>query len=253
MLAEIKHYQFFATNFFAGWNSDTLRSQFEFTGPVEQYATVGIGFNWIKNLELVGFTENTKVIFTDINYNCLMFMRKLVEEWDGKDYAEFYWKHKPMLPNNSPYISEEYKEQIDSKWKEFLLTVDDWESLWASITQLDYDYILIDYTADFNFDWLKAGRKTILNLSNLYNHGPFIAMNSLKFRIHRENKLLQMLKDKDPNVTLLLTARAADGFWKDRPDIYLGTVDMFNYTDLDDLKIPAWHELDWKYEKFKLY
>jgi hypothetical protein len=253
MLAEIKHYQFFATNFFAGWNSDTLRSQIEFAGPVEQYATVGIGFNWIKNLELVGFTENTKVIFTDINYNCLMFMKKLVEEWDGKDYAEFYWKHKPMLPNNSPYISEEYKEQIDSKWKEFLTTVDDWESLWASIRRLDYDYILIDYTADFNFDWLEAGRKTILNLSNLYNHGPFVAMNSLKFRIYCENKLLQMLKDKDPNVTLLLTARAADGFWKDRPETYLGTVDMFNYTDLDDLKIPAWHELDWTHEKFKLY
>jgi len=252
-LAEIKHYQFFATNFFAGWNSDTLRSQLDFTGPVEQYATVGIGFNWIKNLELVGFTKDTKVIFTDINYNCLMFMKKLVEEWDGKDYADFYWKHKPMLPNNSPYISEEYKEQIDSKWKEFLTTVDDWESLWDSVKQLNYDYVLIDYTASFNFDWLEAGRKTILNLSNLYNHGPFIAMNSLKYRIYCENKLLQMIKDKDPKITLLLTARAADGFWKNNPKEYLGTVDKFNYTDLQDLKIPSWHETDWQYEKFKLY
>jgi pterin-4a-carbinolamine dehydratase len=252
-LTEIKHYQFFATNFFAGWNSDTLRSQLDFTGPVEQYATVGIGFNWIKNLELVGFTENTRVIFTDINYNCLMFMKKLVEEWDGNDYADFYWKHKPMLPNNSSYVGEEYKTQIDSKWKEFLTSVDDWEMLWASVKQLTYDYILIDYTASFNFDWLEAGQKTILNLSNLYNHGPFIAMNSLKYRIYCENRLIRMLKDKDPNITLLLTARAADGFWKTNPEEYLGTVDKFKFTNLQDLKIPDWHETDWKYEQFKLY
>lgn len=252
-LAEIKHYQFFATNFFAGWNSDKLRSRLDFAGPVEQYATVGIGFNWIKNLELAGFTENTKVIFTDINYNCLMFMKKLVEEWDGKDYADFYWKHKPVLPNNSPYINEEYKTQINNKWQEFLTTFDDWETLWTSVRQLNYDYVLIDYTAAFNFDWLEAGRKTILNLSNLYNHGPFVAMNSLKYRISCENRLIRMLKEKDPNITLLLTARAADGFWKTNTRAYLSTVDKFNYTDLQDLKIPDWHETDWKYEQFKLY
>jgi hypothetical protein len=62
-----------------------------------------------------------------------------------------------------------------------------------------------------------------------------------------------MIKDKDPNITLLLTARAADGFWKTNPREYSGTADKFDYTDLQDLKIPDWHETDWKYEQFKLY
>jgi hypothetical protein len=246
-LADVKYYQFFATNFFAGWNSDTLRTQLPFEGPVDQYATVGIGFNWIKNLELVGFTENTKVIFTDINHNCLMFMKKMVEEWDGKDYADFYWNNKPMMPNNPPYISESYKEQIANQWDQFLTTVDDWAGLWVKVKQLNYDYILIDYTATFNFDWLETKKKTLLNLSNLYNHGPFIATNSLKYRISCENHLLQKLKNKDPDITVILTARAADGFWKNKPEQYLSKASNFSYTDIKKLKTPSWHKKDWKH------
>lgn len=246
-LADIKYYQFFATNFFAGWNSDQLKDNIPFDGPVEQYATVGIGFNWIKNLNLVGFTENTRVIFTDINHNCLQFMKKMVEEWDGKDYEDFYWKHKPMLPNNPPYIAEDYKEQIRVQWKNFLATIDDWDSLWNRVKELKFDYVLIDYTASFNFDWLDTEKKTLLNLSNLYNHGPFIATTSLKYRIACENTLLQKLTAKDPNITLMLTARAADGFWKTRPEHYISIVKNFVYTDINELKIPVWHVDDWNH------
>jgi hypothetical protein len=246
-LADIKYYQFFATNFFAGWNSDQLKDAIPFDGPVEQYATVGIGFNWIKNLELVEFTENTRVIFTDVNHNCLQFMKKMVEEWDGTDYADFYWTHKPLLPNNSPYLTEDYKHQIADQWTNFLATIDNWPALWQRVKQLTYDYVLIDYTATFNFDWLESEKKTLLNLSNLYNHGPFIAMNSLKYRIACENALLQKLVKKDPNVTVMLTARAADGFWKIKPQHYINTAGDFSYTDINELKLPAWHTNDWKH------
>jgi hypothetical protein len=246
-LEEIKYYHFFCNNFFAGWNSDRLRDDLPFDGPVEQYATVGIGFNWIKNLEIVGFTENTKVIFTDINYNCLMFMKKMVEEWDGKNYADFYWKQKPVLPNNPPYIPETYKEQIAEQWNKFLTTIDAWDDLWGKVKNLNYDYILIDYTASFNFDWLDAGKKTLLNLSDLYNYSPFIASSSLKYRISCENSLLQKLKNKDPSITAIITSRAADGFWKVRNEQHLEKAGNFVYTDIKELKTPAWHTEDWKH------
>jgi hypothetical protein len=246
-LADIRQLQFFGMNFFAGWNSDQLRADLPFDGPVEQYATVGIGFNWIKNLEIVGFAENTKVIFTDINYNCLMFMKKMVEEWDGKDYDEFYWRNKPMLPNNPPYIPETYKDQIREQWQKFLTTMDNWDAHWEKIRNLNYEYILIDYTASFNFDWLEAGKKTLLNLSDLYNHGPFVASSSLKYRISCENGLLQKLKNKDSNITTILSSRAADGFWKNKIDQKLDKVSNFIYTDIKDLKTPAWHAADWQH------
>jgi len=244
-LADIQYYQFFAMNFFAGWNSDVLRDSLTCGGPVEQYATVGIGFNWIKNLELAGFTNNTKVIFTDINHNCLMFMKKMVEEWDGNNYAEFYWANKPMMPNNSPYIPENYKDQIEDCWNKFLTTIDNWPKLWSKIKQLSYEYILIDYTASFNFDWLKENQRTILNLSNLYNHSPFVATLSLKYRIACENRLIQKLQKKDPTAFLMLSSRAADGFWK-TDSIIVDKVSNFTYTDILKLKTPRWHNTDWK-------
>ena len=177
-----------------------------------------------------------------------MFMKKMVEEWDGKDYDEFYWAHKPMLPNNPPHIPPTYKDQIKEQWEKFLTTIDDWDSLWGKVKNLTYDYILIDYTASYNFDWLEAGKKTLLNLSDLYNHSPFIASTSLKYRISCENNLLQKLKNKDPNITLLITSRAADGFWKTKIDQRLDKVSNFAYTDITDLKIPNWHAIDWNHD-----
>jgi hypothetical protein len=247
-LEDIKYYQFFCNNFFAGWNSDRLKSDLPFDGPVEQYATVGIGFNWIKNLEIVGFTNDTKVIFTDINYNCLMFMKKMVDDWDGKNYADFYWEHKPMLPNNPPYIPDTYKDQIAEQWNKFLETFDDWDSHWSRVKSLKYNYILIDYTASFNFNWLDEDKKTLLNLSDLYNHAPFVASSSLKYRISCENNLLQKLKNKDPNIMLITTSRAADGFWKSNSNKRVDTAGNFVYTDIKELKIPEWHAEDWKHD-----
>jgi hypothetical protein len=250
-LTEIKYNHFFGMNFFAGWNSDNLRKDLPFDGPVEQYATVGIGFNWIKNLQLIGYTKDTRVIFTDINHNCLMLMKKMIETWDGKNYADFYWNNKPMLPNNSPYISESYKEQIAEQWEKFLTTVDNWDALWNEVKQLTYDYVLIDYTAAFNLDWLAEGKNTLLNLSDLYNHSPFIASTSLKYRIACENMLFQKIQKKDPNVTLMLTSRAADGFWKANTKQYLDKAGNFVYTDIKELKTPEWHIKDWQHNSGK--
>ena len=246
-LEDIKYHQFFCNNFFAGWNSDRLKLDLPFNGPVEQYASVGIGFNWIKNLETVGFTNETKDIFTDINHNCLMFMKKMVEEWDGKNYADFYWNNKPMLPNNPPYIPDTYKDQIAEQWNKFLETFDEWDLHWSRVKNLKYDYILIDYTASFNFNWLEEDKKTLLNLSDLYNHAPFIASSSLKYRISCENNLLQKLKKKDPNITLITTSRAADGFWRSNGNKRIDIADNFIYTNIAELKTPEWHKEDWKH------
>lgn len=245
MYAEIKYNQFFCDNFFAGWNSDEIKKSIPFDGPVEQYATVGIGFNWIKNLQLMGFTKDTRVVFTDINYNCLMFMKKLVEEWDGKNYADFYKTHIPMLPNNPPNISDSYFQQIAVQWETFLETFEDWNAVWKHIKELTYDFILIDYTASYNFDWLHPSKKTFLNLSDLYNHGPYIFTLPLKYRIACENKLLSKLQNTNPNVVLMLTSRAADGFKYDFKRTLVGSVTSFELTDIEQLKKLPWHATDW--------
>jgi len=245
MYAQIKFNQFFCDNFFAGWNSDSIKKTIPFDGPVEQYASVGIGFNWIKNLQMIGFDNNTRVIFTDINYNCLMFMKKMVEDWDGKNYADFYKQHIPMLPNSAPAISDAYFQQIEEKWNEFLTLFDDWDIVWKQVKELTYDFILIDYTASYNFDWLAPNKKTLINLSDLFNHGPYISTLPLKYRIACENKLLSKLIKKDPNITLMLTSRSADGFRYISERQLIGAVSSFDMTDITKLKILPWHTSDW--------
>ena len=136
-----------------------------------------------------------------------------------------------------PAAQNRNKDSINSSQMKYLV----------SLMEEQYDYILIDYTATFNFDWLEAKKKTLLNLSNLYNHGPFIATNSLKYRISCENNLLQKLKNKDPDITILITSRAADGFWKIKTEQTIDKASNFFYTDITKLKTPSWHSADWKH------
>jgi len=57
----------------------------------------------------------------------------------------------------------------------------------------------------------------------------------------------QKLKNKDPNVVLMLTSRAADGFWRERNEQHYDKVGNFVYTDIKDLKTPDWHKEDWQH------
>jgi hypothetical protein len=245
MMAEVFHYEFFCTVFIAGWNSDSLVEDISFEGPVEQYVSVGTGLFWISNLEKIKYTPETKVIFTDINYNCLMFMKSLVEEWDGKDYPAFYKQRMSMLPSGTPDFTPQYLDKIQKDWIVFLERFDDWDSLWNSIKQLDFKFVPLDYMATHNYDWLERGKKTVMNLSDLYNHAPYIPIQSVKYRIACENRLINELTKIQPDIFLMMTSRAADGFWGDIDSTHMGIVSDYKLTDIDKLKIPPWHKTEW--------
>ena len=243
--SELYYYQFFCSNFFAAWNSDDLYPDINFEGTIEQYVTVGIGFNWIYNLNLANFNKNTKVIFTDINYNCLMFMRSMIKDWDGINYGEFYKKHFSILPNNTDSARlDTYAQLANEKWKSFISNFEDWDTLWNKIKELQYDFINIDYTASYNLDWLDPSKKTFMNLSNLFSHGPYVATRSLKYRIACENRLINILKNKNPNIVLLLSSRAAKGFYPNMSRTVCAVSD-YELTNINDLKKPNWHLTDW--------
>lgn len=241
-LANIYHNQFFANNFFAAWNSDSLHTTIPIDKPIDQYVTVGIGLHWVKNLVTAGFTQDTTVIFTDINYNCIMYMQKMIESWDGVNYAEFYKQNCPMMPNNKS-LPESYYNQVHLEFENFIATFDDWAGAWKHIRKLHFKYVLTNYMANYDFDWLEANRTTLINLSDLFTHSPYVFLHSLKYRIHCENKLFNMLLEKDPNIILMLTSRASDGFIKN--NTMIGKVKDFNFTNMEDIKHPPWHTNDW--------
>jgi hypothetical protein len=237
---------FFCHNVFAPFNSDSLTNNFNFEGPIDQYVTVGIGLFWIKNLERIGFTDSTKVIFTDINFNCLRFMRKMVDEWDGVDYVSFYQDYAATQPNESWFNVHQHTDAWNTEWKNFQSLFDDWAGTWVKIKQLTYHYELIDYTSVYNFDWIDSGKKTLINLSDLFNHVPFVTTHPLKYRIGCENRLLDKLTKKDPNMLVLLTSRAAEGFFKHNITHEIKEVKNFELTDINELKTPPWHADEWR-------
>ena len=245
-LASINYNQFFCNNYFASWNSDSIQNHISIDKPVEQYVTVGIGLNWIKNLIKLNYTPSTTVIFTDINYNCLKFMKALVTTWDGENYGDFYKTQIEFEINNS-YVGNvgSLVQWTDSQWQEFRATFDDWPAVWKSIQQLEYKFIPIDYTSNYNFDFIEANKTTFLNFSDLFNHSPYMHTLSLKYRVAAENRLFNKLENKDPDMWILLTSRASDGFHPNKNRIRYGRVKDFDRTDMNDLNAPPWHKSDW--------
>lgn len=246
MMTELYHYAFFCNIFVAGWNSDKLAETILFDGPVEQYVSVGTGLYWISNLQKLRYTSNTTVIFTDNNYNCLMFMKNLVEQWDGKDYPSFYKKHITILPSGTPDFTEQYLKKIETDWLEFVQKFKDWDQLWAEIRQLNFKFIPVDYMAMHDYTWIEKDKSTVMNLSDLYNHAPYVPTQSLKYRIACENKLINDLTKLHPDLFLMMSSRAADGFWQDTTPVeHMNKVSNFKLTEIEKLKIPSWHTSEW--------
>lgn len=245
-IANMYYNQFFCIHFITAWNSDYINKDINFRGPVDQYVTVGTGCNWIKNLNIVGFNKNTRVVFTDNNLNVLKFMKAMVTEWDGKNYAEFYRSKLDIIPNKTHFDIDAYVEATNTQWQEFINSFENWDELWNRIKELTYDFIHIDYAASYDLAWLEPNKNTLMNLSDLFNHVPYVGTTPLKYRIACENKLLTAIKDIDPDITIMSTSRAALGFYNG-PLTMNGPVHEFEIIDLNNLNAPLWHTEDWKH------
>lgn len=243
---KIFHQQLFARNVVAPWNSDWVHNNIPFEGPVEQYVTLGTGLNWVRNLTLVGYTPDTKVVFTDINHNCLRFMKSMIESWDGVDYDKFYHSFEQFYPSGVP--EDVFKNlSANHEFEEFKKFFDNWADTWDNVRKLTFDYRLVDYTAEYDLSWIDSNKKTLINFSDLFNHAPLTPLQSVKFKIGAENRLLDKLKNINPDITVIFTSRAATGYkqFMDVPGL-IGKVKDFALTDIEELKKLPWHTDDWK-------
>jgi hypothetical protein len=243
-LSDIYHNQFFCNHFFASWNSDQFKENIPFKGPVDQYITVGIGVYWITYLERLTVTDSTTVIFTDINSNTLKFMQTMVEEWDGTNYDDFYRKHLPLMPNGVVRDIDAYTEYTRKEWNDFIAKHTNWAITWNKIKNLKFQYVLIDYMSTYDLSWIQPNKKTLMNLSDVFTHSPYIATQSLKYRISCENKLITRLQQIDPDINMIMTSRSADGYYPIVQTL-TGPVSNFDLTDINLLKKTPWHTTDW--------
>ena len=242
---KIFHQQLFARNVVAPWNTDTVYDKIEFSGPVEQYVTIGTGLNWIRNLTLIGYTSNTEVVFTDINHNCLRFMKELIENWDGIDYDKFYHSFEYFYPSGVP---EHVFKNLSAKceFDEFKNFFDNWNDTWNAIKKLKFSYRLIDYTSEYDLSWIDPTKSTLMNFSDLFNYAALTPLQSVKFKIGAENRLIHNLSKINPDITVIITSRAAEGFKEFNSNI-INKVKDLELTTLEELKKLPWHEHDWNH------
>ena len=80
---------------------------------------------------------------------------------------------------------------------------------------------------------------TVIDLSNIFAYEGTVAFLPLKYRVEQENKLIELLKQRVPNATVIFDKRAAEGIqaWKTES----GKVKDLNLTNWDELELPSWH------------
>lgn len=243
--ASLFYNQYMFNNIVVPFNSDHLIKNLDFQGPVEQYITLGTGLHWVENLCQVGFDEHTTVYFTDINPLVLQFMGSMVKEWDGEDYVDFYLSRGFLVPNNLPYDYDSYINQVRQQWDNFRKSNPSWLDKWKSVRGLRFEFISVDYMSEYNFDWFEPNRRTIFNVSDMFDHVPTVASQSMKYRISAENRFLNKLKEKDDNIYLLWSARSAEGFMLANQKPRFQSMQEVELIDIDKINRPYWHKDDW--------
>jgi hypothetical protein len=243
--ASLFYNQYMFNNIVVPFNSDYLENELVFQGPVEQYITLGTGLHWVENLHRVGFDEHTTVYFTDINPLVLQFMDSMVREWDGKDYVDFYLSRGFLMPNNLPYDYDSYIDQVRQQWDHFNKSNPSWSDKWNSVCKLRFEFISVDYMSEYNFDWFESDRRTIFNISDMFDHVPTVASQSVKYRIAAENRFLNKLKEKDDDIYLLWSARSAEGFMLASQKPRFQSIREVELIDIEKINRPYWHKDDW--------
>ena len=248
-LPELFNYSLICNNMVTPWNSDELPEYLTPTLPIDHYVTTGTGLNWIHNLLKLTYHENTKVTFMDISYAVLSFMKTMVEEWDGTDYATFYMKQLKFMPSSFDYDLVKHEQNIRAWWEEFEKTFDDFQQTWNVIRKLKYDFKLLDFFVNNDYRFITPGEVTFINVSDAFNHVPYIHYASVKFRVSRENNLIATLQEIDENIILHIPTRIGH-FYKPSPNkgevLIMGPAKDFNLWDINEFMAPPWQKENWK-------
>ena len=84
---------------------------------------------------------------------------------------------------------------------------------------------------------------TLINLSNIFCYEGTVSLANLKYRLEKENQIIDYFKNTLPNSNLHFTARASSGFVE--KNHYIDIVKNITTYDIADLKTPSWHVQDW--------
>ena len=247
---ELFSYSLVCNNMVTPWNSDMLPTYIDIgSDKLDHFVTTGTGLNWIHNITKLGYHENTKITFIDISYAVLCFMKAMVEEWDGIDYASFYMKQLKFVPNNYRLDLVNHERRIREWFPKFEQEFNNFQETWNKVKQIKFDFVLTDLFSNNNFDYINPAETTLVHVSDAFNHVPYVHNAPVKFRVARENALIENLKDINPNIWLHIPTRLGHTYkttLRDEEQIKFGRVSEFNLWDINEFNCPPWQIENWK-------
>ena len=108
---------------------------------------------------------------------------------------------------------------------------------------------MLDFFADNQYKFITPGEVTFVNVSDAFNHVPYVHYANVKFRVSRENNLIETLKRIDPNIVLHMPTRVGR-YYKlnltEEERLRTGPVKDFVLWDINEFKAPPWQTKNWK-------
>jgi len=252
---DVEHFfyeSFLGKNFVVPYSTDVILpevAQCVKNFPVEQFITVASGIQWIKYLNIMQYSNNTTIKFCDCNYNSLLYIKKLVETWNGRDYFTFYKENAFAAQFDNEITANRYKDEIYKEFELFKEDYKDFEIIWNNIKTLKFEYILLDLLGSVKLNWIEPNKKTFVNISDVFIHRPAVVFAPLLHRIRQESLFIKKLQDIDPEIYLNFSDRAVTRFiMKDVK--HFGKVKDFELIKMQDLNLPYWTNND---ERILLY
>lgn len=184
--------------------------------------------NWIYFRETYAATElihleNTENKSLDINKK----FNQIVIPASGVLYTD--------LVDEGRIIFYDYNDNALNYWKDKLHRKPNIEYVFVKANLLSKNNLI---------DYISPDYDSLINLSNIFCYEGTSCLTPLYYRVHKENEIINLLKEKIPTSTINFSGRAASGFLENLR--MTGTCQEFEIIDIKQLKKPTWHyNLDW--------
>lgn len=162
-----------------------------------------------------------------INYQ-YQNLEQIVTPASGLWWIDMIDKHKPVT-----VVFYDYNQKSLDYWQDNVPLISNVKYIFQKINLL---------TDDIDLDSLDATKSTVVNLSNIFAYEGTASFYSLEYRLLRENRTINLIKQFLPKSIINFTARAADGFYTSQRFFLAENAETVS---LKDCQKPTWHVEDW--------
>jgi hypothetical protein len=210
--------------------------------------------NDIRNNKKHLYPESPKDFYKNLSY--VYFKERFcATEFVHKSHTEWFNKFIPNLRQVvAPASGEWYKEMLDTDNQCKVILYDYnpeslkyWRENVEYLPNVTYEFIYWDLLGNFyditqHLD-LELEDFTLVNLSNIFCYEGTSTLANTKFRLKKENELLDCLKNKIPNAWVNFSARTSAGFIN--ADSCIQRIKETPMYTIQDFRAPTWRIQDW--------